>query len=177
MKGFIHLKIFSIIWLFYISFVIGECPCELENEIVTCYTPFIVDMPSDFKNKCPEIFANAGDIKGLDIQDQKMTEIKTKAFIDFPNVVVIALSFNDIETIHVGAFDGLDLLTHVSLDNNNISQVPDGTFDNLVSLTRLDLSNNPIQNMTMRYLKMFLIYVKITYHMINHSECLCIVMF
>ena len=141
-------KILIIFHLFAISKVFGECPCNIRYGIVTCDRSFITHMPGDFFEFCPDIVNDPLAIKSLDLQQQHMVELLPDAFADFPNLNGIALSFNSLEIIHYGAFNGLDLLTTLLLDHNNISNVPDGLFDSLINLKTLDLSHNLIQNMT-----------------------------
>lgn len=125
-----------------------DCPCKLENDIVSCEEQTIGIMPLDFEFKCPELMKESKSILGFELQGQTMTEVLPQAFNEFTNLIAITLSFNQIQEVHPGAFDGLDSLTSLSLSHNNISEVPNGVFDTLIRLHHLDLSYNPIENFT-----------------------------
>ena len=127
---------------------LADCPCKLENDIVSCEEQTIGVMPLDFEFKCPELMKESNSILGFELQGQTMTEVLPQAFTEFTNLIAITLSFNQIQEVHPGAFDGLDSLASLSLSHNNISEVPNGVFDNLIRLHHLDLSYNPIENFT-----------------------------
>ena len=127
----------------------GDCPCEFIQDSVYCERKTISNFPNDYLEQCPDL-VDPESIKGFDLQDQLINALHSQSFAQFPNLVSIGLSFNEIEVIDKDAFDGLDHLSSLFLQYNQISELPIGVFDSLISLKHLDVRNNPVSNYTTR---------------------------
>ncbi|EAT47663.2 AAEL001240-PA, partial [Aedes aegypti] len=64
------------------------------------------------------------------------------------NLVEIDLSFNQIETLHSGTFDNLELIQIINLSSNKIKSIEKSCFFDLPYLTYVDLSFNGMQNVS-----------------------------
>ena len=126
------------------------CQCDyVANEgILSCDRNVITNFPEDFFASCPNLVPDTNAVTAVDLHGQPMKIIQKDAFKDFPNLIQVALSYNTIDTIEEGSFDGLDFVTSLYLRNNNITQLPDGVLDSMVSLDSLDIRGNPLQNYT-----------------------------
>jgi len=125
----------------------SECRCSLSEKILRCDRRSVRQIPDDILINCPHLPKET--VEGFDLQDQEVTRLSANAFANFPSLVSIQLSFNQIKTIESGAFDGLDQLTSIFLSHNQIETLQDGVFDG-PSLKKLDLSYNPVANYTTR---------------------------
>ena len=127
----------------------GQCPCEVSQQgVLSCSKGTISHFPTDIENFCPSMMNEIDKISAINLQDQPMSELISNGFSKFSNILQLALSFNNIDTIKPGAFYDLGNVISLILRGNNISSVPVGVFDPMVSLTYLDLDENPIQNIT-----------------------------
>ena len=60
---------------------------------------------------------------------------------------LLDVSWCELRTIELGAFNGLTKLTGLSMQGNKISDILPGTFENMSSLEYLDLRNNEIKHL------------------------------
>ena len=81
----------------------------------------------------------------MDIQNQNIPELKPNGLNIFPSIFQLGLSFNNIQKVSNGAFNGLEKVTGLYLNDNNITIIEDGAIDNLVRLRNMDFSLNPIE--------------------------------
>ena len=53
------------------------------------------------------------------------------------------MSFNDIEIVHRGAFNGANKVRSLYIKNNQLEMIENGALDEMINLHRLDMRNNP----------------------------------
>ncbi|XP_078465524.1 decorin-like [Lampetra planeri] len=136
-----------------------SCPfgCQCNHKVVQCSDLGLRDVPSNIPL----------DTTLLDLQGNKLTEIKDDAFKNQAKLHVLILANNKISKIHPKAFlplvslDRLYLsknqleevppnlpkyLTELRLYENRISKVPREIFYGLKRLNAIEMGNNPLQN-------------------------------
>ncbi|XP_042199381.1 leucine-rich repeat-containing protein 17-like [Callorhinchus milii] len=88
----------------------------------------------------------------LDLRSNNLTEIPAASFSGLWSLRIILLSCNQLELLHVGAFEGLGFLERLDLNRNRLKHLPED-FSNglhmryLEKLEKLDLSGNQIGSM------------------------------
>ena len=83
----------------------------------------------------------------LDLQSNKLTEIRADMWDGQNSVLVLILSYNRITTVESAAFRGLTKLGSLTLKNNRIAQLKGDEFQGLGKLTALHLERNGLQNL------------------------------
>lgn len=81
----------------------------------------------------------------LKIKESRITEISTSVFLKFSSVAVLNLNENSIESIQLGAFNGLYKLEELYLRKNKIKIITKGVFNSLANLKVLDISSNLLE--------------------------------
>lgn len=134
---------FALLWvllygLFMESALVKACPtmCHCVEKsgmtVVQCVSRNLEKIPSDLPR----------DTVGLLLASNHITHIPKHAFKDLHYLQELDLSNNDIESVDVGAFQGVsDSLLFVDLSNNNIQSVPKEAFARLRA--KISFSNNP----------------------------------
>ena len=122
------------------STAIQPCPCSVNSrQVLTCSPGTITAFPEDVLASC---HLDLEDILGIELSEQPMTALTSRAFLAFPNLQDLMLSINNISTVAPDSFSGLTKLHSVFLKDNNITQFSKGTFDDLISLKFLDVRGN-----------------------------------
>ena len=107
-------KMNRLIWFALISafsFANSECPCTTEpqdifgNLALSCSPQTIHDFPDDITSACGDLPYNK--IVTIELFDQAIRRIKSKAFVSFPKLNQVALSNNDITEVADDAFEGV----------------------------------------------------------------------
>ena len=77
--------------------------------------------------------------QNLGLARNRIKTVHRDAFdgLNFSRVGSITLSFNHIETLEPGTFDGVTGLELLNLENNHIKAFENGFFDNLTGLEQL----------------------------------------
>ncbi|XP_074640928.1 slit homolog 2 protein-like [Tubulanus polymorphus] len=111
----------------------GQCICS--NGIVDCRDKGLTEIPDDI----PEIATE------LRLEQNQITKIPSKAFINYKRLRRIDLSNNQISAIAPDAFVGLKSLNSLVLYGNKINELPVDVFQGLSSLQLLLLNANKIK--------------------------------
>ncbi|XP_056588485.1 biglycan b [Triplophysa dalaica] len=135
------------------------CPfgCHCQLHVVQCSDLSLTVVPKEIPK----------DTKLLDLQNNRITELKENDFKGLPNLYALSLVNNKISKVHPRAFTPLlhlkklyfsrNLLTVVPrnlppslvelrIHENRIKTVPGGTFSRLGSMNCIEMGGNPIQN-------------------------------
>ena len=124
------------------------------------------NFPTDFLSICD--FSSNTEVVGLDLDYQKITELKEYSFTSFESLATLSLTKNGLETIRNKAFNGLDQLSFLVLSYNNVSVIEPGAFDDLVATKKIFLQGNPyLNNLTTKYVFCFIILQNASNH--NHD--------
>ncbi|XP_020296720.1 lutropin-choriogonadotropic hormone receptor isoform X2 [Pseudomyrmex gracilis] len=83
----------------------------------------------------------------IDLTNNSITDIPLRVFHRFPNLEILFLRRNRLETIHDDAFANLPGLRILELDENYLTEIP-AAIANLLSLEELSVSNNRIEQLT-----------------------------
>lgn len=102
------------------------------------------------KNKLKTL--NPGFLRDLEavsvtMNENLIEELKADVFEGVLNVLILDLSWNHINLLHVKSFHHLDGLESLVLNNNKICHLPLGVFGNLETLKHLNLANNKLRNL------------------------------
>ena len=123
---------------------------------MSCNKNFVWNFPTDFLSICD--FSSNTEVVGLDLDYQKITELKEYSFTSFESLATLSWTKNELETIRNKAFNGLDQLTFLALSYNNVSLIEPGAFDDLVATKNIFLQGNPyLNNLTTKYVSCFII--------------------
>ena len=101
---------------------------------------------NDISNIRPAAFSGVPTF-WLDLQSNKLTEIRADMWEGLNSVLVLILSFNRISSIESAAFRGLTKLGSLTLKNNRLAQLRGDEFRGLGTVTALHLQGNRIQNL------------------------------
>ena len=121
-------------------------------------------------NKIKEIDASLIPLKNLtylDLTDNLIFSVNQHKSNVIPNVEILCLAFNKIDTLHQDAFIGLPNLQYLNLYNNKLSHVMDGSFNGLDNLQKLILAHTGIEQISS---KTFGILPSLLY--LSFEECL-----
>ena len=123
---------------------------------MSCNKNFVWNFPTDFLSICD--FSSNTEVVGLDLDYQKITELKEYSFTSFESLATLSWTKNELETIRNKAFNGLDQLSFLVLSYNNVSVIEPGAFDDLVATKNIFLQGNPyLNNLTTKYVFCFTI--------------------
>ena len=86
-------------------------------------------------------------LRHLNLNDNELTSFPEGVFDNLSSLTTLELSYNGIEQLPDGIFDGLTALQHLQLRSNRLEEMPEDFFDNLSSLTWLGLSYNGIEHL------------------------------
>ncbi|XP_072757310.1 thyrotropin receptor isoform X2 [Anoplolepis gracilipes] len=86
-------------------------------------------------------------ITKIDLTNNNITDIPIRAFHRFPNLEILFLRRNHLQTIHNSAFINLASLCVLELDENYLTSIPVAAV-NLPGLKELSISNNRIEQLT-----------------------------
>ncbi|CAL4063182.1 unnamed protein product [Meganyctiphanes norvegica] len=89
---------------------------------------------------------NGGMRIDCEFHEHGLTEIPTDCFALYPDVSQVFLDFNEITTVNVDSFNGLNNLKTLVLKKNKISSCHDDAFAELHQLEFLDLTSNKLGN-------------------------------
>lgn len=92
-----------------------------------------------------EAFNNMTFLTSLVLPSNILKFITKLDFIFLRNLLLLDLSFNEIETIETGSFDTLIELVELKLNNNLLTNINQEYFSNLVKLEVLSLQNNKLE--------------------------------
>lgn len=135
------------------------CPfgCQCQLRVVQCSDLGLTEVPKNIPT----------DTKLLDLQNNRITELKESDFKDLNNLYALSLVNNKISKVHPKAFSPLkhiqklyfsrNLLTGVPknlppslvelrIHENRIKKVAEGAFSGLGSMNCIEMGGNPIQN-------------------------------
>ena len=89
-------------------------------------------------------FTGLDSLTRLELGSNQITSLPSGAFADLSNLTNLELSKNQITSIESGDFTGLNNLMDLGLSENQITSIESGDFTGLGSITRLDLNSNQI---------------------------------
>ncbi|KAL2104295.1 hypothetical protein ACEWY4_001163 [Coilia grayii] len=139
--------------------VFPSCPfgCQCRLRVVQCSDLGLVEVPKSIPV----------DTKLLDLQNNRITEIKENDFKGLSNLYALSLVHNKLSKIHPRAFAPLrhlqklyishnllpavpknlpPSLVELRIHDNRIKKVAEGTFSGLGSMNCIEMGENPIQN-------------------------------
>jgi hypothetical protein len=113
------------------------CRCDSGEYYVHCSDSSLRNIPLIFPK----------DIRELLLFDNSITSLENDSFISrrLTELVYLGVSRCGLETIELGAFNGLAKLIGLSMSFNQISEILPRTFENMSSLVILDLAFNRLQ--------------------------------
>uniref|UniRef100_A0A1A7XAD6 TIR domain-containing protein n=1 Tax=Iconisemion striatum TaxID=60296 RepID=A0A1A7XAD6_9TELE len=82
-------------------------------------------------------------LKSLTLAKTDLSDLNSKFFLSVPNLQILDLSDNNIESLEFLVQAELYALRYLKLSDNEINVINETVFTSLPSLTYLDLSNNP----------------------------------
>ena len=103
---------------------------------------FCMRYNAEFEDLKPEFLKNASKLIAFQIWFNPITKLGENLFVEALNLVYINLENNNIESIHVLAFNKLTKLEGLFLGDNNIKVLPSETFSELTKLRYLNLESN-----------------------------------
>ncbi|XP_017342828.1 biglycan b [Ictalurus punctatus] len=135
------------------------CPfgCQCHLKVVQCSDLGLTSVPQNIPT----------DTKLLDLQNNRITELKENDFKGLSNLYALSLVNNQISKVHPRAFTPLKhlqklyfsknqltampknlppSLVELRIHDNHIKKVPAGSFSNLGSMHCIEMGGNPIQN-------------------------------
>ncbi|XP_041954510.1 biglycan b [Alosa sapidissima] len=135
------------------------CPfgCHCQLRVVQCSDLSLVEVPKSIPT----------DTKLLDLQNNRITEIKENDFKGLTNLYALSLVHNKISKVHPRAFAPLrhlqklyishnqlpavpknlpPSLVELRIHDNRIKKVAEGTFSGLGTMNCIEMGENPIQN-------------------------------
>lgn len=114
-----------------------SCPegCKCTDGIVDCRNRGLSAIPA----KLPH------DMTEIRLEQNQITDIAPRAFVNYPRLRRIDLSNNEIRSIASDAFRNLKSLTSLVLYGNKITHLPSRLFDGLTSLQLLLINANKIK--------------------------------
>uniref|UniRef100_A0A9R1SQP6 Biglycan n=2 Tax=Cyprinus carpio TaxID=7962 RepID=A0A9R1SQP6_CYPCA len=138
---------------------VSLCPfgCHCQLNVVQCSDLSLTAVPKEIPR----------DTKLLDLQNNRITELKENDFKGLTNIYALSLVNNKISKVHPRAFTPLlrlkklyfsrNLLTvipknlppslvELRIHENHIKKVAEGTFSGLGSMNCIEMGGNPIQN-------------------------------
>lgn len=84
-------------------------------------------------------------LKILSLNNNKIREIPQRLFSENSELLEIAITSNQLDTLHDDTFEMQDNLKNLILSNNKISSLPSGIFKSLWGLHTLNLDENQIE--------------------------------
>ena len=146
----INLIQFKISHKIFLNFVLTSLQTQVSNakyqKTQKSYYDNCYLISMKFTDTCMYFIQNiSATIYGLDIQNQKIPELKPNGLNIFSSIFQLGLSFNNIQKVSNGAFNGLEKVTGLYLNDNNITIIENGAIDNLIRLRNMDFSLNPIR--------------------------------
>ncbi|XP_023210446.1 protein slit-like [Centruroides sculpturatus] len=109
-------------------------PCKCYDGVVDCRDKGLLRIPDHIPDSATE----------LRLEQNKISEVTSKAFSSYKQLKRIDLSNNAITKISGDAFSGLKSITSLVLYGNKITDLPQGIFKGLTSLQLLLLNANKI---------------------------------
>jgi Leucine-rich repeat (LRR) protein len=113
------------------------CRCDYDQNNVKCSS----------LNSIPVMFPT--DVKELVLQDCSITCLEKDAFDSrgLKDLLLLTISYCQVETIDSGAFNGLTELIFLAIGGNKIREIIPHTFQNMSSLQYLYLGDNVIEHL------------------------------
>lgn len=105
----------------------------------------IIDISSLQLQRVNVVFTNkANSITALNVSHNLFTAIPSAIFKMAPNLLEIDFSYNNIGTIRINDFTGINKISSINCSHNQINTLPKRTFGHLHLLKTLDLRENRI---------------------------------
>jgi len=114
------------------------------NSAVVLNTITSIELPDCELKVIPPAINTIRNLIMLHLQNNRITQIAPKAFVNCGALRWLTLSNNRITQIASGTFTGCQVLCGLNLDNNRITQVDPGTFTGCQALESLYLHDNRI---------------------------------
>ena len=115
----------SWLWLVIVPYRVSilcpeECWCDVGGYFVGCFNKLLHNIPSVYLTHVQKLVLNANNI----------TALKNDSFISIgmTELDILLLERSRLQTIEVGAFNGLTKLTYLSMRSNGIREITHGTF-------------------------------------------------
>ena len=116
-----------------------ECWCDVGGYFVNCSNKSLHNIPSIYLTHVQE----------LDLNNNNITSLEKDSFISkgLTELNFLALDRCGLQTIELGAFNGLRNLMSLSMKLNRIVEVTGRTFEEMIVLEYLDLQYNKIEHL------------------------------
>jgi len=132
------------LWLVIVPFCVAkhcpeECWCDMGG--------YFVDCSNKSPHNIPLVYLTH--VQKLVLNDNNITSLKNDSLISkrLTELDILLLERNGLQTIEVGAFNGLTKLTYLSMRGNGIGKITKGTFEMLTGLEYLGLDYNKIERL------------------------------
>jgi Leucine-rich repeat (LRR) protein len=114
-----------------------ECRCDHRQNYINCSSV----------NSIPVMFPTG--VQGLELEDSGIISLEKDVFDSrgLKNLTLLTINYCQVETIELGAFNGLSELIILSLAGNEIREIIPGTLENMRSLEYLFLGDNVIEHL------------------------------
>ena len=114
-----------------------SCTCNKAMTVVDCSKGQLTHIPN-----IPDSAVS------LNLDNNNLTSIQSRAFSKLTKLQVLNLNHNFIEKVEPFAFEGLDSIIKIGMRKNQIRVLADKSFANVPSLTNLSLAYNKIENIS-----------------------------
>jgi Leucine-rich repeat (LRR) protein len=116
-----------------------ECWCDIGGYWIDCSGKSLHSIPSVYFTHVQELVLN----------DNNITSLERDSFIskEMTELDILALGRCGLQTIELGAFNGLTKLTFLSMRENVIREITGRTFEEMSGLEYLDLQYNNIEHL------------------------------
>jgi hypothetical protein len=116
-----------------------RCRCDLGGNYVDCTSSLLNSIPLIFLTNVQELVLNGNNI----------TSLEKDSFISrgLTELEYLYVDYCGLETIELGAFNGLTKLTRLSMKENKISEIIPRTFENMSRLEKLELTLNRLKHL------------------------------
>ncbi|XP_077292500.1 uncharacterized protein LOC143915656 [Arctopsyche grandis] len=115
-----------------------ELKCGRDGEFISCSSN------SDYNAFQYGITPNGPIVKRINLSNCNLASISMGSFGNLPNLEVLDISLNSVDTLNLGVLDGLHAVLLLNASYNNIDDIALGLFDQMPRLRDLDLSHNKL---------------------------------
>ncbi|XP_070150452.1 lutropin-choriogonadotropic hormone receptor isoform X2 [Polyergus mexicanus] len=127
--------------------VTPACNVTADGRKLLCRGADLLSVEPIYNVDLSRVIAVPVNVTKIDLTNNNITDIPIRAFHRFPNLEILFLRRNHLQTIHNDAFINLASLCVLELDENYLTSIPSAAV-NLPGLKELSISNNRIEQLT-----------------------------